>query len=87
MKSLKEDWNFEKSEKTKNAAIVAQKIAPRDLIIFISDEDKKTARAWRNLAQVDFLSPSELLLRDLMAKRLFILDQKSFTELKRQLEK
>jgi len=76
-----------KSEKTKNAALAAQKIAPHDLIVFLSSEPMKAGRAWRNLAQVELLSASELSLRNLAAKRLFILDQKIFAELKQRLEK
>ena len=77
-----------KSEKTKDASRVAQKIAPRDLIILLTEEDKKTVgRAWRNLAQVELLSPPELTLGCLAAKRFFILSQKAFANLKSRLEK
>jgi len=76
-----------KSNKTKDAAKILEKIAPAVGIAVISSTEEKLAiKPFENLPATEFYSTNNLHISDLMKKRLFLFSEKSFEEISQRVK-
>lgn len=71
-----------KSQKTKDASAFLQKVAGAQRVMIISSiEESESVKPYRNILSAELHSTNNLLLSDLMKKRMFLFSKKSFEEI------
>lgn len=84
--SVVEDF-LVKSAKTKDASGFLQKIAGAKRVMIISStQESETVKPYRNIVSAELHSTNNLLLSDLMKKRMFLFSKKSFEEISARLK-
>ena len=84
--SVVEDFSL-KSSKTKDASEFLQKVAGAKRVMIISSiQESEAVKPYRNIITAELHSTNNLLLSDLMKKRMFLFSKKSFEEISARLK-